>query len=68
MKHLPPQLVSGAAPPKPLLLLSEIMSVKENAEMKVHNLSVIKDNHTFFANGMLVHNFGDQQGLFNEEK
>jgi len=47
----------------------EIMSVKENSEMKVHNLSVIKDNHTFFANGMLVHNFGgNEHGLFGEEK
>jgi len=46
----------------------EIISVKENSEMEVHNLSVIKDNHTFFANGMLVHNFGGEQGLFNSEK
>ena len=47
----------------------EIISVKENSEMEVHNLSVIKDNHTFFANGMLVHNFGGEQGLFdNQEK
>ena len=45
----------------------EIMSVKENSDMNVHNLSVIKDNHTFFANGMLVHNFGPQQGMGNNQ-
>ena len=41
----------------------EIMSVKENSDMNVHNLSVIEENHTFFANGMLVHNFGPQQNF-----
>ena len=36
----------------------EIISVEENSEMIVHNLSGIEETHTFFANGMLVHNFG----------
>ena len=46
----------------------EIMSVKENSDMNVHNLSVIEENHTFFANGMLVHNFGPQQGFGNNNQ
>ena len=37
----------------------EIVSVEENSEMEVYNLTEISDNHTFFANGMLVHNFGN---------
>ena len=44
------------------------MSVKENSDMNVHNLSVIEENHTFFANGMLVHNFGPQQGFGNNNQ
>ena len=39
----------------------EIVSINENQEMTVYNLSRIEDNHTFFANGMLVHNFEQQQ-------
>ena len=35
----------------------EVVSIDENQEMTVHNLSGIEENHNFFANGMLVHNF-----------
>ena len=37
----------------------EIISIDENQEMTVHNLSKI-DGNPFFANGMLVHNFEQQ--------
>ena len=46
----------------------EIVSVEENSEMEVYNLTEISDNHTFFANGMLVHNFGNQNSQNQHEK
>ena len=42
----------------------EIISIDENQEMTVHNLSKIDGNHNFFANGMLVHNFQNIQPGF----
>jgi hypothetical protein len=42
----------------------EIISVEENSEMTVFNLSKIDGNHNFFANGMLVHNFQNIQPGF----
>jgi len=46
----------------------EVISIDENQEMTVHNLSGIEGTHTFFANGMLVHNFGPQQGFGNNQQ
>ncbi len=46
----------------------EILSVEENSEMIVHNLSGIEGTHTFFANGMLVHNFGNGNNQGEQEK
>ena len=46
----------------------EIISVEENSEMIVHNLSGIEGTHTFFANGMLVHNFGNGSNQGEQEK
>ena len=46
----------------------EIISVEENSEMIVHNLSGIEITHTFFANGMLVHNFGNGKAIIQQEK
>jgi len=43
----------------------EVISIDENQEMTVHNLSGIEDNHNFFANGMLVHNFQEINPNFN---
>ena len=37
----------------------EIVSIEEHSEMEVHNLSGIHENHNFFVNGMLAHNFGN---------
>ena len=34
----------------------EIISINENTDMTVYNLSGVNENHNFFANGMLVHN------------
>ena len=45
----------------------EVVSIDENQEMTVHNLSGIESNHNFFANGMLVHNF-EEQGAGNNQK
>ena len=45
----------------------EVVSIDENQEMTVHNLSGIESNHNFFANGMLVHNF-EEQGTSNQQK
>jgi hypothetical protein len=38
----------------------EIMDINENADMTVYNLSGVEDNHTYFVNGMLVHNFHEK--------
>ena len=46
----------------------EVISIDENQEMEVHNLSGIEETHTFFANGMLVHNFGNQNSQNQHEK
>ena len=46
----------------------EIISVEENSEMIVHNLSGIEGTHTFFANGMLVHNFIMEVTLGNKRR
>ena len=33
-----------------------IVSIEENTETEVFNVSGVKDNHNYFVNGMLVHN------------
>jgi len=38
----------------------EIMEINENADMTVYNLSGVEGNHTYFVNGMLVHNFNEK--------
>ena len=38
----------------------EIVSVTEHSEMDAYNLTGIEDNSNFFVNGMLAHNFQNQ--------
>ena len=38
----------------------EIVDINENADMTVYNLSGVENNHTYFVNGMLVHNFEEK--------
>ena len=39
----------------------EIVEIKENSVMTVYNISGVSTNHTYFVNGMLVHNGGNNQ-------
>jgi hypothetical protein len=35
---------------------SEIISISENSEMEVYNVSEVADNHTYIVDGLVVHN------------
>ena len=39
----------------------DIVEIKENSVMTVYNISGVSTNHTYFVNGMLVHNGGNNQ-------
>ena len=39
----------------------DIVEIKENSVMTVYNISGVSTNHTYFVNGMLVHNGGNEQ-------
>ena len=39
----------------------DTLEIKENSVMTVYNISGVSTNHTYFVNGMLVHNGGNNQ-------
>ena len=38
-----------------------IVSIEENSEMEVFNISGVEKNHNYFVNGMLVHNYQEKR-------
>ena len=45
-----------------------IVSIEENTETEVFNVSGVKDNHNYFVNGMLVHNSEQEEEIMPQKQ